>query len=42
VDLVSRQLGHASTAFTADQYVHPADEERQAAAALFGHAIAGT
>jgi integrase len=36
LDVVSRQLGHASAAFTADVYAHDSDEASAAAAALVG------
>ncbi len=36
LDVVSRQLGHASAAFTADIYTHDSDEAAQTAAALVG------
>jgi integrase len=36
LDVVSRQLGHASASFTADVYAHDSDESAAAAAALIG------
>jgi integrase len=36
LDVVSRQLGHASAAFTANQYTHDDEESAQTAAALVG------
>jgi integrase len=36
LDMVSRQLGHASAAFPADIYTHDSDEVAQTAAALVG------
>jgi integrase len=42
LDSVSRTLGHASAAFTADQYAHDNDEAAIAAAEIVGQAIEGT
>jgi hypothetical protein len=39
--VVSRALGHASTGFTLDQYVHPGDKERTEAADVMGAALEG-
>jgi integrase len=36
LDFVSRQLGHASVAITADVYGHPDEEAREAAARRIG------
>ena len=36
LDVVSRQLGHSSSAFTADIYLHDSDEAAAEAAALLG------
>jgi integrase len=36
LDVVSRQLGHASATFTADIYTHDSDEAAHQAAALVG------
>ena len=38
-DVVSRALGHASTGFTLDVYVHPSGEEQLAAADVMGAAF---
>ncbi|HXF37592.1 MAG TPA: tyrosine-type recombinase/integrase [Actinomycetota bacterium] len=38
-DVVSRALGHASTGFTLDVYVHPSGEEELAAADVVGAAL---
>lgn len=40
-DVVSRALGHASTGFTLDVYVHPSGEEELAAADVIGAALGG-
>jgi integrase len=39
LDIVSKQLGHASVAITADVYGHPGDEEVAKAAQLWGHVL---
>ena len=39
---VSRAIGHASAAFTADQYAHDSDEAAAEAAGLVARAIEGT
>jgi integrase len=41
LDVVSRTLGHASAAFTADQYAHDNDEAAVQAAEIIGRAIGG-
>jgi integrase len=41
LDVVSRQLGHASAAFTADIYAHHSDEAAAQAAELVAEALAG-
>ena len=39
LDVVSRTLGHASAAFTADQYSHDSDAAAAEAAEIVGRAI---
>lgn len=41
LDVVSRTLGHASSAFTADQYSHDSDAAATEAAEIVGRAIEG-
>jgi integrase len=41
LDVVSKQLGHASVAITADVYGHPDEEALKEAAALMGRTIDG-
>jgi integrase len=41
LDVVSRTLGHASSAFTADQYSHDSDAAAAEAAEIVGRAIEG-
>ena len=41
LDVVSRQLGHASIAITADVYGHPDDEAAAQAAEIFARSIGG-
>lgn len=41
LDVVSRTLGHASAAFTADQYAHDSDAAATEAAEIVGRAIRG-
>ena len=39
LDVVSRTLGHASAAFTADQYAHDNDDAAAEAAAVIGRTL---
>jgi integrase len=41
LDVVSRQLGHASIAITADVYGHPDDDAAAKAAQIVGRVIEG-
>ena len=41
LDIVSRQLGHASIAITADVYGHPDDNAASEAAEIVGRVISG-
>jgi integrase len=41
LDVVSRTLGHATAAFTADQYAHDSDEAAAEAAELVARTIEG-
>jgi integrase len=41
LDVVSRTLGHSSSAFTADQYSHVSDEAAAEAAELVARTIEG-
>ena len=42
LDVVSRAIGHASAAFTADQYAHDTDEAAAVAAERIGTVLGGT
>jgi integrase len=41
LDVVSRAIGHASAAFTADQYAHDSDEAAAEAAERIGETLKG-
>jgi integrase len=41
LDVVSRTLGHSSSAFTADQYAHDSDEAAKEAAEIVARTLGG-